>query len=601
MLRKLPLLRSLLSGSYRAWIRKNEPDASALQAQRLEAWAPGEQPLISIVVPIFSPGLFVLQAMLQSVRAQTYQHWELCLAIAGPPSRGLLQVLQDYAAQDARIHFSLLETNRGIAGNTNAAIELAQGVFIAFLDHDDCLAPFALYAVAKALNQFPQTDLFYSDEDYLSPEGRQRSDPVFRPAFSIDYLRANNYLPHFLVLRKHLGDRLGWLRAGFEGAQDYDLLLRAVEQSRFITHLPQILYHCRALPASTASSQADKTSTNQAGLRAIQEHLLRCGLPAQVSLGQQAGLYRVTYPLRQRPLISIIIPNHEHAADLLRCIDAIITKSSYPHFEILIVENNSHSPQIFSLYSQLQARDGRVHILEFPSGEFNYSGINNYAARQASGEFLLFLNNDTQVINPDWLERMLEYAQRPDVGAVGAKLYYPNLLIQHAGVLLGIGAGASHHSVGAAADDPGYRFNLVLPQNLSAVTAACLMLRRTVFEEVAGFDLEYPVVFGDVDLCLKIRQKGYQIVWTPYAELIHYESLTRGYDDSLLKEARFQQQASLLTTRWADLLAAGDPFFNPNLTLVMGTISVKSEKCDQTVRCSPGLAKNENQFRSTAN
>jgi hypothetical protein len=332
ILRKIPALRSLLAGSYRAWISKNEADQKALEEQKNQALAFSEQPLISIVVPVFSPPLKVFHAMIRSVLAQSYQNWELCLVNGDSSSTEICQALEAYAAQDSRIKVKSLENNLGISGNTNVAIEMAQGYFIGFLDHDDCLAPFALYEVVNALNQYPTTDLFYSDEDYLSADGRRRYNPVFKPVFSIDYLRAANYITHFLLLRKELGARLGWLRQGFDGAQDYDLILRAVEQARLVTHIPQVLYHWRAMSTSTASTQDAKTYAREAGLRAVREHLTRCGLLADVENGLHPGLYRVNYQLNNPPLVSIIIPNHEHAVDLQRCIDSIYRKA---HISVL--------------------------------------------------------------------------------------------------------------------------------------------------------------------------------------------------------------------------------------------------------------------------
>jgi GT2 family glycosyltransferase len=589
LLRKIPALRSLLVGSYRAWISKNEPDEKTLEEQKMKALALPVQPLISIVVPVFAPPLKVLHTMIRSVLAQTYQNWELCLVNADPAAVAIRPALEAYAAQDRRIKLKTLDTNLGIAGNTNAAIEMAQGVFIGFLDHDDCLAPFALYEVVCALNQYPESDLLYSDEDYLSADGRRRYNPVFKPVFSIDTLQGSNYMPHFLVLRAELGERLGWLRLGFDGAQDYDLILRAVEQARLVTHIPRVLYHWRALPTSTASTLTAKAYASEAGLRAVREHLARCGLDADVVNGPHPGIYRVSYQLSDTPLVSIIVPNQEHPEDLQRCIDSILTHSTYQNYEILIVENNSRSEAIFALYRQLQTRDKRVRLLEYSRSPFNYSEINNYAAGQASGSVLLFLNNDTRVLNPDWLERMLEYAQRPDVGAVGAKLYYPNGLIQHAGIIVGMGVAAGQYYVGYPGDKPGYRYNLIVPQNLSAVTAACLMLRQSVFDEAGGFESEYQLAFGDIDLCLKIRQHNYLVVWTPFAELIHHESLTRGFEDTPEKEVRFYNEANYLIQRWADFFAAGDPYYNPNLTLTRGDFSVRPGICRHDPRMSRGL------------
>jgi GT2 family glycosyltransferase len=589
ILRKIPALRSWLTNSYRSWIKQNEPDKKAIAGQTVQAESFSYQPLISIVVPVFSPSITILHETIQSVLAQTYQNWELCIVNGDISKIEIGQILDVYSAQDKRIKIKALTNNFGIAENTNAAIEMASGDFVGFLDHDDCLAPFALYEIVSALIEYPETDLFYSDEDYLSEDSSQRYNPVFKPIFSIDYLRAANYMPHFLVIRKELGTRLGWLRQGFDGAQDYDLVLRAIEQARWVTHIPQVLYHWRALPTSTASTVHAKAYAGSAGLRAVREHLERCGLKGIVQQGEAPTLYCIQYEIPFTSLISIIIPNHEHADVLCHCVDSILSKSTYQHYEILIIENNSQSDNIFTVYQQLQSQDKRVRVVEYPNISFNYSEINNFAAGLAAGDIFLFLNNDTQILNSDWLERMLEFAVRPDVGAVGAKLYYPNTLIQHAGIVIGMGVGAGHYFVGYPKETPGYRYNLVVPQNLSAVTAACLMIRKEVFNEIGGFDPDYQLGYGDIDLCLKLRQKDYLIVWTPYAELIHYESMTRGYEDTPQKEARFYREANLLMERWADFFKLGDPYYNPNLTLSRGDFSVRAGVCDHTPRSTKGL------------
>jgi len=329
-------------------------------------------------------------------------------------------------------------------------------------------------------------------------------------------------------------------------------------------------------------------------IEVLRDHFERCGLIAQVEEGISPGLLKVKYKLFSTPLISIIIPNHEHAEDLRRCIDSIMSLSSYSHFEIIIVENNSKSAEVFELYKKLQERDGRIRVLTCPQEIFNFSEINNFATRKAKGDFLLFLNNDTQVINPDWLERMLEFAQRQDVGAVGAKLLYPSMLIQHAGIIIGMGIGAGHYFVDLPKDDIGYGNNLVVPQNLSAVTAACIMVRKTVFDEVNGFDPEYQLGFGDIDFCLKLRQRDFLIVWTPYVELLHFESLTRGYEDDEQKRMRFFREANLMMSRWAEIIKNGDPYYNPNLSLSRVDFSIMANKCNTNPRASKGVFFNRN-------
>ena len=385
-------------------------------------------------------------------------------------------------------------------------------------------------------------------------------------------------------------EQLGRIHGTGESGWEYELVLRAVEQARWITHIPQVLYHVRKSSLKLTVENENQNQTER--IKSLREHLSRCGLPAEVENGPRPGLFRVTYLIDKAPLVSIIIPNHEHADDLQRCIDSILSKTEYQNYEILIVENNSHGAEIFSLYEKLKNQDGRVRVLEYTQILFNYSQINNFAVENASGEVLLFLNNDTQILEPDWLRRMLEYALRPDVGAVGAKLYFSNWLIQHAGIIIGLGVGAGHHFVGSRRNFTGYQNNLVTPQDFSAVTAACLMMRRNVFDEAGGFDEQYQLSYGDIDLCLKIRQKGYLIAWTPYAELIHFESRTRGYEVTSKQEARFTREANLFMEKWASLLMEGDPFYNPNLALTRGDFSIRTEVCRKHARHSRGLLVN---------
>jgi GT2 family glycosyltransferase len=372
-------------------------------------------------------------------------------------------------------------------------------------------------------------------------------------------------MPHFLVVRKSFGDAIGWFREGYDGSQDYDLILRAVENARCVAHIPKILYHWRAWSESTASSSDAKPYANDSGKRALQEHFNRVGLSAQIEDGYSSTFYRVHYQRLNTPLISIIIPNHDHAKDLKLCIDSILQKTSYPNIEIILVENESKEQKTFNLYEQLK-RDARIRIVKWDQ-PFNYSHVNNWAVTQANGEVILFLNNDTQVINGDWLEEMLQFAMRPDVGAVGAKLYYPDESIQHAGVIVGLGGVAGHSHKYYPRQHPGYFRRLETVQNISAVTAACLMVRKQIFQEVNGFDETYALAFGDVDLCLSILKKGYLNVWTPYAELYHHESKTRGVEDTLEKKKRFTNETNYFKHKWAERLSSGDPYYNPNLSL----------------------------------
>ncbi|MCS6993800.1 MAG: glycosyltransferase family 2 protein, partial [Anaerolineales bacterium] len=438
---------------------------------------------------------------------------------------------------------------------------------------DDAVSEFA-----RAVERYPNADLLYSDGDWLDTRGR-RFNPWFKPAFALDSLRAQNYIVPLFAVRKSLGDSLGWFDPAAGSAWAEDLIWRVLEHAREVVHIPKVLYH----------QTAPRPVTPEDEQRALQKHLERVGWPAEIAPGPASHTFHLRYRLHQQPLISIIIPNHDFAGELRRCIRSILQKSTYPHFEILILENNSQETETLRLYEQLQAQDARVRVLEYHHRPFNYAEINNFGAFQARGEVLLFLNNDTEVITPDWLERMLEYAQRPDVGAVGAKLYYPENLIQHVGVIIGLLGVASHHFVNYSRNHVGYHFNTLLPQNFSAVTAACLMTRSRVFHEVGGFEQAYRLAYNDIDLCLKIRERGYAVVWTPYAELYHHESLTRGYDSNTVMLERLHRERQTFVTRWQSLLREGDPYYNPNLALDRGYYSLRPGRYDVTARAMPGL------------
>lgn len=443
------------------------------------------------------------------------------------------------------------------------------------------IAPSALAEIAQIFRIHPQADLVYSDGDWIDPHGR-RFNPWFKAAFAIDSLRAQNYIVPFFAIRKSLGDSLGWFDSAAGSAWAEDLVWRAVEQARQVVHIPQVLYHQTGeRPASFQDEQS-----------ALERHLERIGWLAQVEPGPVPRTFHLRYRLREQPLVSIIIPNYEFADELRRCVGSILEKSTYQNFEILILENNSCQAETFRLYEQLQVRDARVRVLEYHHAPFNYSEINNFGARQARGEVLLFLNNDTQVITPDWLEQMLMYAQRPDVGAVGAKMYYPQDLIQHVGVIAGMFGSAGHQFVNFPRDYAGYYHNTLLTQNYSAVTAACLMMRRAEFDHVGGFETSYRVAYNDIDLCMKIRENGRLIVWTPHAELYHHEALSRGYDSNTAMLERLKREREMFMLRWRVILQSGDPYYNPNLALDRGYYSLCPGARDQSPRAMPGLALN---------
>jgi GT2 family glycosyltransferase len=552
-------------GAYQTWIQLNEPNPQDIP--RLQAFnqRTGLTPLISIAMPVFNPPLPALRLAIESLLAQTYPHWELCAVNAAPQNTAVNALLDEYAARDNRIHVQALAENLGIARNTNAAIAMAQGEYVALLDHDDALAPFALHEVVNALwLTLGEADFIYSDEDKLDQAGAVRFDPFFKPDFSPDLLRSMNYICHLLVLKRTLGDSIGWLQPGMDGAQDYDLVLRAAEKARRIYHIPHILYHWRVVPGSTAGALQAK-SVGEASRLAVARHLERTQEPAELLPGRTPGWNRLQYPISGSGTLSVIIPNRDHADDLARCVNGIPQQVEGYAVEIVIAENGSRQPATQAFYAQL-SQERRVKICTWTQ-PFNYSLINNFAVEHASGDVLLFLNNDIEAINADWLARMLEHALRPQIGCVGAKLLYPDRTIQHAGIILGIGGVAGHSHKYFPAEADGYFGRLKVIQNVSAVTAACLMVRREVFTAVGGFDPDFQLAFGDVDLCVRIQAAGYRNLFTPYAELYHHESKTRGVEDTEEKKERFVREARSFTAKHAKLLSSGDPFYNPNLSL----------------------------------
>ena len=549
---------------YKRWSSKHEPGEKELALQRLQGNLLPQKPLISLVVPVYNPPLDILADTLASVINQTYANWECCIANGDGTNSAITNLIDSYAKKDDRFKVVHLEENLGIAGNTNAAVGLASGTYVAFLDHDDLIAPFALFEVARRLVSDPHIDVFYSDEDNINLKG-VRSGPFFKPDFSPDLLRSVNYMCHFLVVRKTLGDAVGWIRAGYEGAQDFDFILRITEKAGKIEHIPMMLYHWRSIKGSTAFDSNAKPYAGPSGIRALEEHLQRRGTPGSVETVFMPTWYRVRYDLTRHPLVTIIILNHDHADDLRKLVTSILGKSTYKNYELLIVENNSMQDATFKLYEELQAADNRVRVAKWDH-PFNYSQVNNWAAQQASGSVLLFLNNDIEVITPAWLEEMLMLAQRQEVGTVGAKLYFPNDTIQHAGVILGIGDVAGHGHKGFHKDLTGHGGQLLQIRNTAANTAACVMMRKEVFEQVGGFDENYILAYGDVDLCLKVLAAGYVNVWTPFAELYHHESKTRGYERSPEQLARYQNEVFYFRQRWDTFMHEGDPYYNPNLS-----------------------------------
>jgi len=554
---------------YKEWIKRNESDERELEKERYTKF--DYNPVISIITPVYNTDRNFLVAMIESVLAQTYSEWELCIADGSDREIYVKEILEAYEKKDKRIKVKFLSENRGIAGNSNEALSMATGDFIALLDHDDLLPPFALFEVVHTLQLNRDADFIYSDEDKI--KGHTRLDHYFKPDWSPDTLRSYNYPAHFAIFKKDLLLSAGAFREGFEGSQDYDLILRISEQAKKIIHIPKILYHWRIHKDSTAGDLTVKPLAVQSSRKALEEHLTRLNLEGTVEDGLFLTSYRVTYTIKEYPKISIIIPNSDHSEDLSRCINSITEKSEYKNIEIVIIENNSREDKTFLLYEELKER-AYIKIITW-NKPFNYSAVNNFAAKEAAGELLLFLNNDTEIINSDCFMCLAEHVIRKDVGAAGGKLYFPDGTIQHGGVILGIGDVAGHSHKGLYRDFAGYGGRLKVIQNVSAVTAACLMMRHDVFNEVRGFDENYILSFGDIDLCLKLREKGYLIVWTPYAELYHYESKTRGYEDTPEKQKRFFREVELFHQKWKFFMEKGDPYYNRNLTLEREDFSLR--------------------------
>jgi glycosyltransferase involved in cell wall biosynthesis len=549
---------------YRAWVARHdtlgEEDRAAIAAHvaRMD-----RTPLISVVMPVYAVAPRLLKAAIESVRAQLYPHWELCVADDASPGGAVWRLLQGYAQADPRIKVVRREVNGNICAATNSALALATGEFVALMDHDDILPERALYEVAAVLQAHPDADLIYSDEDKIDEKGR-RYEPHFKTGWNPELLLAQNMISHLGVYRRSLVEAVGGLREGFEGSQDYDLALRVSERTTAarIHHIPWVLYHWRQEGHATFSQGQMERCAN-AARRAVEEHLQRMG-ETRVTVANQAdapGWVEVRRaPPEPKPLVSVIVPTRDRVELLAQCADGVLNATAYQPLELLIVDNGSVEPETHALFERLR-QDPRVRVIEAP-GPFNFSALNNRAAAEARGEVLLLLNNDISVIHPDWLDEMVAQAVRPNVGAVGARLLYPDGKVQHAGVVLGINGVAGHLLYHAPGDEPGYYKHLKTPRNVSAVTAACLAMRKAVYDEVGGLDAErLAVAFNDVDLCLKVRKAGYDIVWTPWAELHHHESASRGDDRAPADQARFNAEIATMRERWGATLEQ-DPFYN---------------------------------------
>ena len=557
------------------------PDAEEARRQRETKF--DTDVTFSILVPLYNtPEKFLRQAI-ESVLAQTYEKWQLCLADGSDDAHEEVgRICREYANADTagRISYEKLEKNEGISGNTNACLSMARGNYIALFDHDDVLHPSVLYEYMKAICG-QNADYIYCDEATF--HGNKSIDDMitlhFKPDFAPDNLCANNYICHFSAFKRTLLDGTELFRSQFDGSQDHDMILRLTSRAEHVVHVPKLLYYWRSHAGSVASDINAKSYAIDAAKGAVADHLRRQGWENFEITSTKAfeTIFRIKYEILGNPKISIIIPNKDHLDDLKRCITSITEKSTYDNYEIIVVENNSVMDEIFAYYEELK-KNPDIHIVTY-EGDFNYSAINNLGERHATGEYVLLLNNDTQVITLDWMEELLMYAQRSDVGAVGAKLYYEDNTIQHAGVVLGLGAhrtaGHSHYRV--SSNNLGYMGRLCYAQDVMAVTGACLMMRRSLFEELGGLDESFAVSLNDVDLCIRAWKAGYLNVFTPFAELYHYESVSRGLDDQGEKAQRYNRESEAFRARWKELLDKGDPYYNPNFSLDRSDFALRTD------------------------
>lgn len=551
---------------YDAWFRRNRILDEELERQKKIVFS--YAPKISILVPTFNTPKDLLIEMIESVRNQSYANWQLCIA-DGSDQEETKNILKEYVSKDNRITVSWLDKNYGISGNTNKALELADGEYTALFDHDDVLELNALYEVVSSLQKVHH-DIVYTDEDKLNGKTLRYEDPNFKSDYNEDLLLSHNYITHFFVVKTNILREVGGFNSEYDGAQDYDVILKCVEKTNDIHHIAKILYHWRMHEGSTALNPESKMYCYIAGEKAIQHHLDRIGVKAKVEMRKKPywGLYHVEYLLDEDPLVSIVIPNYEHEDVLKTCIDSLYNVNTYKNFEIIIVENNSKKKSTFDYYKQVQAEHENVKVVTWEGTEFNFSAINNFGAKYAKGQYLLFLNNDTKVIAPEAIREMAGTCSRKNVGIVGAKLLYQDNTIQHAGVVIGF-MGYARHIMNdiEGLKDPGYMMRAQVNCDYSAVTAACMMTKKSLFEELDGFDESFKVACNDIDYCLRVGKKKYLVVFNSFAKFYHFESKSRGYENSLEKVNRFNREVEIWQDRWRDILANGDPYYNMNFKI----------------------------------
>lgn len=577
--------------------KKSFPDAKRRREEETTKF--DKDITISILVPLYNTPKKFLTEMIDSVLAQTYHKWELCLADGSDDAHAYVgKMCEEYAAMDSRVRYQKLASNEGISGNTNACYKMATGQYIGLFDHDDILHPSVLFEYMKVICE-QDADYIYCDEATFKNGNIENMITLhFKPDFAIDNLRANNYICHFSVFSRELLEGTELFRTKFDGSQDHDMILRLTAAAKKVVHVPKLLYYWRSHKGSVASDISAKTYAIEAARGAIADHLSSLGYENFKIESTRAfeTIFRIRYEVKEQPLVSILIPNKDHLHDLKRCIDSIVDKTTYENYEIIVIENNSVTDEIFAYYEEVE-KHPRIRVVKFEEGEFNYSRINNFGARFANGEYLLLLNNDTQVITVNWIEEMMMYGLRKDVGVVGAKLYYENKTIQHAGIALGLGlhrtAGHTHHKV--AWENVGYMGKLCYAQDVSAVTGACMLVKKSLYDELGGLSEEFAVALNDVDFCLRVREKDLLVVFTPFAELFHFESVSRGSDLKLSKREkaklakagmennddnsnRYKRESALFRNKWKQILEEGDPYYNINFSLDRSDYSLKLHK-----------------------
>jgi O-antigen biosynthesis protein len=566
--KKIPIVQNNQPelNDYATWIKKYEkPEFIKLNIQ----------PRISVIMPVYNPNPVLLKEAIDSVKKQEYPFWELCIADDASTDKRIIELLEDAQRKDNRIKIVYREKNGHISEASNSALQIATGEWIALMDHDDQLPVQALAFVVQAIQNNPEAAIIYSDEDKIDETGA-RFNPHFKSDWNPDLFFSQNYLSHLGVYRKDILDQIQGFRKGVEGSQDMDLVLRCLNhiKDHQIIHIPRILYHWRSTPNSTAGNPDSKSYTTDAGVKALRDFFNFEKSGIQVEAGYLQNTYKVDYPLPEvLPKVSLIIPTKDQKVFLENCITSILEKTSYPNFEIIVINNRSQERETLEFFDLIKNLDHRINILDFDF-EFNYSSINNFGVRNSRGEIVGLVNNDVEVINEDWLTEMVRHVLRKEIGCVGAKLYYDNNQIQHAGVILGIGGVAGHSHKYMPKEDYGYFGRLMLPQNLSAVTGACMLVRKEVYQELGGLNEEdLKIAFNDVDFCLRAREKGYRNIWTPYAELYHHESISRGSDDTPEKYGRFQKEIRFMEERWGSKLR-NDPYYNPNLSIITEDFSL---------------------------